>query len=539
MKISFYKGNIRIEIKKIRERASAGYRTAVFDRRKWLIVIAVLTFVSIASWFFYFRQGLTLSYNDARSHVDVARRVVDSLQPGAAQIGSVWLPLFHVLEIPLIWNNFLWHTGIAGSIISMVAFVLGGIYVVKIGLKLKFDMRTIILILGVYILNPNLIFMQTTPMTESLLLFLAIASSYYIIDWVESYSVKSLIFSAFFTFLATLTRYDGWFYMLFAAGVIGFVSLRKKGYKFLEGNLILFGTLAGFGVALWFLWNQVIFGHALYFLNGEFSAKAQQDAIFLTGRLLTKGNLFYSVFVYFEAVKYNLGTWASILAIAGSILLITTKEYSLNTKAAIAVLFAPLFFNILSLLSGNSVLYLPELPPYTWFNDRYGLMMLPASIILIGFLANKRKIVGILAAAVILMETTSLYLGNNIITIQDGVRGASGQFLDDAGTWLTSNAKSGLIMVAASSSDSLLFRSGFNLTRFITEGAKVYWQTSIKDPTVYATWVVMHKGDLVYKNLKENQSFLNNFHLVYYDSFSYIYERNNVKLPAIRAEELP
>lgn len=46
----------------------------------------------------YCAQGLTLSHYDAKAHLVVARRIVDSLQPGWMQIGAVWLPLPHLLN---------------------------------------------------------------------------------------------------------------------------------------------------------------------------------------------------------------------------------------------------------------------------------------------------------------------------------------------------------------------------------------------------------------------------------------------------------
>ena len=40
----------------------------------------------------YARAGLAVSHYDARAHLVVARRILDSLMPGWQQIGAVWLP---------------------------------------------------------------------------------------------------------------------------------------------------------------------------------------------------------------------------------------------------------------------------------------------------------------------------------------------------------------------------------------------------------------------------------------------------------------
>jgi len=99
MKLGISISQIKFEFSEISDRVA---RPFLPNKLIWLFVLATLVVVSISAWGFYFQQGLTLSYNDARSHLNVARRVVDSLQPGAAQIGSVWLPLYHVLEIPFV-----------------------------------------------------------------------------------------------------------------------------------------------------------------------------------------------------------------------------------------------------------------------------------------------------------------------------------------------------------------------------------------------------------------------------------------------------
>ena len=56
--------------------------------------MAAVLFGTYAAWV-YAGAGLTLSHYDAKAHLVVARRVIDSLTPGWKQIGAVWLPLPH------------------------------------------------------------------------------------------------------------------------------------------------------------------------------------------------------------------------------------------------------------------------------------------------------------------------------------------------------------------------------------------------------------------------------------------------------------
>src|SRR6266404_428700 len=86
----------------------------------WLAVC-----VSVFSFLFYFRRGDVLLYGDAIAHINIARRVFDSKTPGLLQLGTVWLPLPHLLMMPFLMSNEMWRSGVGGSIPSMIAYGLG------------------------------------------------------------------------------------------------------------------------------------------------------------------------------------------------------------------------------------------------------------------------------------------------------------------------------------------------------------------------------------------------------------------------------
>ncbi len=72
--------------------------TAVERRLPWLLAAAA-ALAGAAAWAVFFRAGLVLSHYDAKAHLVVARRVIDNLTPGWQQIGAVWLPLPHLIEL--------------------------------------------------------------------------------------------------------------------------------------------------------------------------------------------------------------------------------------------------------------------------------------------------------------------------------------------------------------------------------------------------------------------------------------------------------
>src|SRR5688572_25221512 len=94
-------------------------------------VIAALLVLSISTFIFYFQDFRNLPYADAISRLNIARKVIDNLTPGLPQLGNVWLPLPQILMLPFIWNDYMWHSGIAGYVMSGFMYVLGGVFVYK------------------------------------------------------------------------------------------------------------------------------------------------------------------------------------------------------------------------------------------------------------------------------------------------------------------------------------------------------------------------------------------------------------------------
>src|SRR5881227_2833310 len=95
--------------------------------RRWdpetALVAWIASVVSVASFFYYFHRGELLLYGDAVAHINIARRVIDSRTPGLLQLGTVWLPLPHLLMLPFLVPKWMWRTGVGGSVPSMLAYV--------------------------------------------------------------------------------------------------------------------------------------------------------------------------------------------------------------------------------------------------------------------------------------------------------------------------------------------------------------------------------------------------------------------------------
>ncbi len=73
-----------------------------------------------------YSRGYMLLYGDAVAHLGIARRILDSRNPGLAQLGGVWLPLPHLLMLPFVQKMEWWQNGLAGRGLRCLLHAGGG-----------------------------------------------------------------------------------------------------------------------------------------------------------------------------------------------------------------------------------------------------------------------------------------------------------------------------------------------------------------------------------------------------------------------------
>lgn len=468
-----------------------------FESNWNIFIFYLLIFISVFSFIFYLDNGLGLAYNDARSHLDIGRRVVEGLKPGLAQLGSVWLPLPHLLMVPTIWNDFMWHSGLSGALQSMVSFVATALIIYFILREMGVSLLGRTVGVFVFVANINILYLQSTAMTELLLLATMTAGVYELIMWHKKDDTLSLVKAAFFIMLSTLVRYDGWFLLLTSAALIFIHTLRKRGYKATEGTVFFFLTLGSFGIGLWFLWNLLIFGDPLYFAFGPYSARAQQTQLEEAGVLATKAELFYSMKVYLFALAYNSNAFITLLGVIGAFVFWFDKKISTPIKAASLALFAPLAFNVLALYLGHSVLFIQGLSGDTWFNVRYGIMMAPSIAVFVGYLVYRLEKLRVALIGLLIFVTFFTFANSDAVTIDDARVGSSQKNVTEVSGWLSENTrgKEGFILISAASHDAIIFSSGLPMARFIHEGTGAYWESATTSPDRWARWIVMRTND--------------------------------------------
>ena len=490
-------------------------------------VVAVAWAVGACVW--SARTHSFFLYSDARTHLDIARHVTDALTPGLAQLGSVWLPLPHLLLVPLVASGWMWHSGAAGAIVGGACFVYSTVRVYTLVDELTGSKVGAWCAFAVYATNLNLLYLQTTALTEPVLLAFFVGAIYHLARWMRTRSVRSLALAGALTFGAILSRYEGWVLLVAAAGVV-FVWSRKGPHrpKQPQANLLLYLVIGGYGIVLWLIYNALIFHNPLYFIESPDSAQAQQHTLADAGQLTTKGHFLTSAFTYGWTVIDLVGPVVVGIGLL-CIVLLCLRRYPGRPRilAVLLLLASPIAFNVVALWAGQSALRVPQVPPSGMFNDRYGIMALPVFAVAIGVVAGRwHKTVPVLLGVAAL--AFALAATGTPLTVQDGRSGLSSAthgHPELAAAYLHDRYQGGEVLADDSVASPFMFATGLDLREFVTPGFQPYWEWALRSPARNVAWVVAISGDQVTSDMTDHPGRFHQFRLAFTEGVIRIFRR--------------
>jgi hypothetical protein len=327
-----------------------------------LCFLACAAVMAAAVWWFY-RTGATLYWGDAQAHLDIARRVVDSRTPGWGQIGTTWLPLPHVLMLPLVKNDFLWRTGLAGGIASGFCMAVGGTFLFAAMRRVFGGWAPGAAAVAVFLLNPNTLYLGAIPMTEAVFFCSLFGLLFFTVRFAETHGWGALAGASVAALAGTLTRYEAWFLLPFVAG---YVVLTGASRRWKAGAV--FCAVAGLGPALWLVHNFWYFGDPLYFYRGPWSALAIQGKLPYPG----KGDWRVATRYFLEAGEYIAGLAGLAAGAVGVAVALGRKAF----WPVVLLILSPIFY-VWGIHSSGNPIFVPDLTPYGWYNTRYAMALLP------------------------------------------------------------------------------------------------------------------------------------------------------------------
>ncbi len=484
--------------------------------------------VTVGALCFFYSRGLTNIYGDALAHMQGARRIFDSLTPGYEEIGSVWLPLFHLLAAPLALSDFMWRTGLAGSIVSSAALAGAAWFLYRLGAELNGCRSAGVLALAGVLLSPSLLYLAGTPLTEPLAILWAVLVVYGLFRYRESGRFRILLGAAGAAFLGTLTRYEEWYVLPFAALFV--LLARRQSWESRIRHAFVFAIIACAGPLIWLLHNAWRYANPLDFYNGRFSAKAIYAYQLATTAFPypTDGNLLLSARYYFEDLKLIIGAWPLELAVLGLIAWAANRR--VWGKGAVVFLFlVPLPFYIHALAYAAIPLYVPTLFPFTYYNLRYGVEMVPAVALFPSFLLHsglpQRLRYGLLAFFVLVLAWQSYTLfargAEKLAVVKEGIlntpcRSPRPQAII---RFLRNHYDGQPMLIADGKLPCVLPEVGIHYRKTISEANPKYWRALRPDAGKWVEWIFRGEGDPVDELMRADPQAFADFELLERDSF--------------------
>jgi hypothetical protein len=488
--------------------SASGARAKADTSDYWLLTL-FSALVSISSLIFYFHQGALLLYGDAVAHINIARHVFDSRTPGIFELGTVWLPLPHLLITPFIANDWMWRTGLGAAIPSMVAYGFGTLGIFR--LLRGYASRTTAWIGAIiYALNPNLIYMQATAMTEVLYLAFFIWAVVYLSEFVRSADVdaehgcRSLERCALMLAGAILVRYDGWFLAATISIAVFFVVWRSRPQLFRRAfvNFLLLPSLT---TGLWLAYNYGSYYNALEFATGPYSshAIAQQSRTSTMPFYPGEGDPRTATLYFLKISRLNLseGGLEYLLFSIAFVAMLAAVYFSRRHWPAL-LLWVPVPFYAFSIVSATVPIFFPEWWPPSYYNVRYGLQMLPA-VAVFGALAYEflaKLVPARPAAALIILVTAASYASvwqkKPICLREAEVNGRVRlAFEEKLASELQSLPATATLMMECSTHPGAIQEAGIHFSRVLREGNHPAWDIGLSDPAHAADYVIAFQGD--------------------------------------------
>jgi hypothetical protein len=496
--------------------------------------------ISLFALSFCFSRNLLLLSGDAVAHMAIARRLIDSANPGLRQLGSVWLPLPHLLMVPFIWRTAWWQSGLAGAFPSIGAYVLGtaGIYrLVRLWLKPQ-PALIAVLFFG---LNPGLLYAQTTALNEPLCLAEMIWAVIFLVEYLRALDqeeitrASNLLLSCGLVLVASIfTRYDGWIFASFAWVIALVPMLRKRDlWKTRAGGaFVLFTVMLAVAPLLWMGFCQKQFGDPLDFLRGPYSARAIDIRTTKPGsphypgwHSMRVAALYFLKAAELGAIWERYANQILWISIAGTIAAVV--RFRKKHIGPALLLWLPLPFYAYSVAYGSVPIFIPPWWPHSYYNTRYGLEMLPVFAVTLAFfvawftqLIARRwphlQVWAIMVAGVLIVANSYLLLRSTPLIVQEMIANSRTRIPFEAAyaRGLEMLAPNSTILAYISDHPGAYQRAGIALHNVISDSDYYRWQPALKDPAQKADYVIASDDDAVARAVAAHPQGLNLINIV-------------------------
>ena len=465
----------------------------------------------------YAAAGLTLVHYDARAHLVVARRIIDSITPGWQQIGAVWLPLPHLLNAIPVQVDSLFRNGGSAVALSVLSHAASSTGIGWLILRYTGSRAAAVAGVAVFALNPNVLYLQATPMTEPLLLALSVWPIGLLMSWcgrvVEADAARPVAPRAtappsrvggrgtpigWLFALACLTRYEAWPVTVVAL-TLALWSLLRAGVprRTAARRVAAIAAYPAAAILGFTVFSRIVVG--AWFASGFFVPENPAQ-----GRPLMAAQEIV------EGLRDLSGSGLLLFALTGAIAL--TWQALRRTAVAAAL--------PLALAATAAVPWVAFLQGHP-FRIRYMVPLIGAQAILAGIAVGRaRRLQPLFAAALLVVAAYELRpLDASAPMIAEARRDQPNATGRDAVTaCLREQYRGGTVMASMGSLGHYmqdLSSAGFSLRDFLHEGNGDIWLNALDTPRPYVGWMLIEEeaegGDMLAAIVHDRPAFLEGF----------------------------
>jgi len=479
--------------------------------------------LGVAAALRYHQLGLTLSHYDARGHLIVARRIVDSITPGWQQIGAVWLPLPHLLNMLPVQVDAFYRSGSSAVVISIASFALAAAAIAWIVALLTESRLAALAACAVFVLNPNVLYLQATPMTEPLLLGLTTLGVAMLMSVGDPERVASRPATVGIVLaLACLTRYEAWPVTYAALAATAWARWRggEPASAALRSvtRIALYPTIA---IVAFTVFSRAVVGQ--WFVSSDFFVpdnKAQGLPLVAINEIVW-------------GTRELSGHIVVVLGVAGCVALLAAGLFTRQRASALIAL---------SLSTTAAVPWAAFIDGHP-FRIRY---MVPLIVIeavavgtVVGVVVQTFRSAGLKACATSVVILIALYELHPFDKNAPMVLEAQWDLVNqsprrEVTRCLQARRRNEPVMASMGSLGHYMQEAshdGLNVRDFLHEGNGDIWLAALDEPRPYVRWIMMEEkaegGDMLYKRAREHPEFLQGYSRVCEGAGLALYERQN------------
>ena len=535
---------------------------SVRDRKaRQLIFLAGLA-AGAACFVYYYAHGLTTAHYDAKAHLLVARRLVDSLEPGYSQMGVHWLPLIHLIYLPFVIFDSQYQSGFLPSLISVFSFAVSVFLAYRISLRFTGSQAAGAFAAIALLANPNLEYLQSCPLTEPVYMMLFLLAVDSLVAWRAGGGSGLPWMPAVWASLGAFCRYEGWYFL---AGVmlllaIDYVTQPLSRQRIEKAGAVYLGVFALPAIAH--------FGYILWRLGDNFFLRVAEGN---PSPYMTYKRPFLSALYHLGEVS-QMAAILPLLAAAAGLLLFAVQRREWKTRAPLLLLWIPSLINISALYWGliyrlrYSVLLLPAvaifgslvltsdvarkrtmlllalaamaLPWISWYvpqiNPRErlapgpGFLLVPAAALLLYMIARSRNWYQwpLLVLCVLGAQVPPLERENRPMMVET----LEHEFIEPERRavmeYLRENYDGKKILIDMGRQAPLVYDSGLPVKEFIyNEGRGVFWHAALRNPAESVGWLFAETGDAVSERLRIDPGLTQSYSLALKTDYFSLYHR--------------